>query len=124
MGPAAAGHCPAVNASVGTLALGFELLAVFEVQSGLVAVLERTFARWGFLSYVAEEGGGGGELARLRKGVGAVTVSVCLVQALHPVPGMVTVNLVVPLCAPPKRCCCLHTPLCVCRVRACALPTF
>lgn len=67
-----------VNVSVGagaaSLAFGFELVAVLSSVPGVggpVALLERTFQRWGFLSYVLAATAGGGEVARLRKGVGA-----------------------------------------------------
>jgi hypothetical protein len=56
------------NASTGAWAFGFQLLAVLPGQPARLAVLERTFARWGFLVYLAA---GGGEVARLRKGTGA-----------------------------------------------------
>jgi hypothetical protein len=61
------------NVTVGGAAFGFVLLAVLDVDAGgAVAVVERSFARWGFLAYVRDDAGGGGEVARLRKATGAV----------------------------------------------------
>ena len=61
-----------INATPGDWAFGFQLLAVLPPPPGApaasLAVLEATFARWGFLVALAD--GGGGEVARLRKGVG------------------------------------------------------
>ena len=72
LAPPEGGSAP-VNASVGGWAFGFQLLAVLPagalpVGGGPFAVVERTFARWGFFAYVAQAGG---EVARLRKGTGA-----------------------------------------------------
>jgi len=61
------GGAPPVNASVGDAAFDFTLLALFADGT---AVLERSFARWGFISFVKPAASGGGETARLRKGVG------------------------------------------------------
>ena len=57
------------NVSVGASVFGFELMAVLDAGAGVtLAVLERGFARWGFIAYVSSAGG---EVARLRKGVGS-----------------------------------------------------
>ena len=61
-----------VNTTIGGWAFGFQLLVVLPsgalpVPGGPFAVLERTFSRWGFFAYVSQSGG---EIARLRKGVG------------------------------------------------------
>ena len=58
-----------VNASVGDAPFGFQFLALLGDGT---AVLERSFARWGFISYVRASAAGGGEIARLRKGLGEV----------------------------------------------------
>lgn len=61
---------------VGGQAFGFVLVAVLLQQRATVAVvLERSFARWGFLSVVEplDGEGRGGEIARLRKGTGQVS---------------------------------------------------
>ena len=54
-----------VNTTVGAWAFGFQLVST--LGSGSLAVLERTFARWGFLVFLSAASG---EVARLRKGVG------------------------------------------------------
>ncbi len=67
---AAAGGATA-NVSVGgAAAFGFELVALLGDGT---AVLERSFARWGFIAFVRADAAGGGEVARLRKGVGTVS---------------------------------------------------
>jgi hypothetical protein len=63
------GGSSAVNVSVGGDAFGFRLLALLGDGT---AVLERNFARWGFIAYVRSAAAGGGEAARLRKGMGEV----------------------------------------------------
>jgi len=58
-----------MNVSVGSAAFSFTLLALLRDSSGApLAVLERSFRRWGFISYTK----GTGEMARLRKGTGSV----------------------------------------------------
>lgn len=70
---APAGGAPPANVSAGGAAFGFVLLAVVALDDGSpAAVVERSFARWGFLAFVRDEAAGGGEVARLRKGTGAV----------------------------------------------------
>jgi hypothetical protein len=66
------------NVTVGGGAFGVVLVAVLaspapgSSSGDVVAVLERTFARWGYLSFVAPGSAAGpGEVARLRKGVGS-----------------------------------------------------
>ena len=66
LAPPAGSASQPVNATPGDWAFGFHLLAVLQQPSSALAVLERTFARWGFFAFV----GVGGEAARLRKGVG------------------------------------------------------
>ena len=61
------------NATVGDMVYGFEFVALLNPEqdafiSSSIAVLERSFRRWGFLSFVAFDG----EKARLRKGLGMV----------------------------------------------------
>ena len=57
------------NVSVGGAAFGFELMALLDAGAGAtLAVLERGYARWGFIAFVSSAGG---EVARLRKGVGS-----------------------------------------------------
>jgi hypothetical protein len=60
-----------INVSVNDWAFNFQFLAVLPpsaLSPNPLVVMERTFARWGFFVFVAQ---GAGEVARLRKGVGA-----------------------------------------------------
>ena len=73
LAPPGGGGAPPINTTLNGWAFGFQLLAVLPAgalaaSGGPFAVVERTFARWGFFAYVAQ---GGGEVARLRKGTGA-----------------------------------------------------
>lgn len=66
--PPGGGKAAPINCSAGDWAFGFQMLAVLPGASPApLVVVERTFARWGFLAYVSAAGG---EVARLRKGTG------------------------------------------------------
>jgi len=68
LAPPGSGKPAPINCSAGDWAFGFQLLAVLPFASPApLVVVERTFARWGFMAYVSAAGG---EVARLRKGTG------------------------------------------------------
>ena len=62
------GRAAPINCSAGDWAFGFQVLAVLPAAAPApLVVVERTFARWGFVAYLSAAGG---EVARLRKGTG------------------------------------------------------
>ena len=62
-----------VNVSVGFEVQGFVLVMVINaVRENVVVIVERTFQRWGFISYLSIAQGRSKEIARLRKGTGEV----------------------------------------------------
>ena len=63
-----------IKVAIGSEAFGFVLMATMWQQADKAAVVERTFARWGFLAYITVNNG---EVARLRKARAKYTTWTC-----------------------------------------------